>query len=63
MKISIQTTFGGDKDNYFNFKIHFLQARESLRKANLYLSPSVLPEVDRIVYQSMFHLRDVEFED
>ena len=60
--ISIES-FGGNKDNYYNFKRNFLNGRESLRKCDLYLSPVVPLDVPIILGNAFGVLRDIEFED
>jgi hypothetical protein len=66
MKISIDS-FGGNKDNYYNFKDNWNKASEHRRLAGLYVSPfftdSTLGKVDNLLGDLMSIFDKIEFED
>ena len=66
MNISIET-FGGNKDNYYNFKENYLVARKSIGLASIYLNPSYkntnLVGLDCLVMDLKHGFDPVEFED
>jgi hypothetical protein len=62
MKISIDS-FGGNKDNYYNFKQNFIKAREGLNLANLYIPQCAPGEIDKLISDGKILLHNIEFED
>lgn len=62
MKLSIES-FGGNKDNYYNFKQNFVEARNRLKTSELYLSQKYPAELINVLDRSLLVLDFVEFED
>lgn len=60
MKVSV-ATFGGNKNNYHNFKQNFVDARQKLRASDVYI-PYASPVRD-ILWEVFEKLREIEFED
>lgn len=63
MKISIQS-FGGNKDNYYNFKHAVQEARIQVRYANLYtFDGRTSKDLDNLINIAKDNLEKIEFED
>jgi hypothetical protein len=66
MKISIDS-FGGNKDNYYNFEKKFNSAFRDLATSHLYVNPffenSELGKLSKLLYELREKFAIVEFED
>lgn len=55
--------FGGNKDNYYNFKRYVVTARSNLMLSELYLNQSLYDEWGIDITDAMYQLDRFEFED